>query len=82
MAHFENIDNFVIWCKTGPANSRVDEFELIEEICNKEFEIFKELLAESNRVKNKTLFLPIHPNYDLEFINKVIKKVNNFQYEV
>ena len=48
----------------------------------KEFEIFKELLAESNRVKNKTLFLPIHPNYDLEFINKVIKKVNNFQYEV
>ena len=48
----------------------------------KEFEIFKELLAESSRVKNKTLFLPIHPNYDLEFINKVIKKVNNFQYEV
>ena len=37
----QNIDNFVIWCKTGPANSRVDEFELIEEICNKEFEIFE-----------------------------------------
>ena len=48
----------------------------------KEFEIFKELLVESNRVKNKTLFLPIHPSYDLKFINKVIETVNNFQYEV
>ena len=48
----------------------------------KEFEIFKEPLVESNRVKNKTLFLPIHPNYNLNFIDKVIETVNNFQYEL
>jgi len=36
----QNINNFVIWCKTGPANSRVDEFEIIEEICTNEFENF------------------------------------------
>ena len=48
----------------------------------KEFEIFKESLIESNRVKNKTLFLPIHPNYSLKFIKKVIQTINNFPYEV
>ena len=37
----ENIDSLVTWCKTGPANSRVDEFELIEEIYNNEFENFE-----------------------------------------
>ena len=37
----QNIDNFVIWCKIGPANSRVDEFKLIEEIYDNEFEIFE-----------------------------------------
>lgn len=48
----------------------------------KEFEIFKEPLIESNRVKNKTLFLPIHPNYNSKFIKKVVKIVNNFAYEI
>ena len=27
----QDIDNLAHWCKTGPANSRVDEFELSEE---------------------------------------------------
>ena len=27
----QNIDNLVNWCQTGPANSRVDEFELFDE---------------------------------------------------
>ena len=48
----------------------------------KEFEIFKEPLIESNRVKNKTLFLPIHPNYSSKFIKKVVHIVNNFAYEI
>ena len=48
----------------------------------KEFEIFKSPLIESNRVKNMTLFLPIHPNYSSKFIKEVIQIVNNFKYEV
>ena len=47
-----------------------------------EFKIFKEPLIKSNRIKNKSLFLPIHPNYNLRFIKKIIETVNNFQYEV
>ena len=37
----QNIDNLIIWCKTGPANSRVDEFELSEENFTSEFENFE-----------------------------------------
>ena len=37
----QNIDNFVIWCKTGPANSRVDEFELLNENFTGKFENFE-----------------------------------------
>ena len=37
----QNIDNLTIWCKTGPANSRVDEFELSEENYTDEFENFE-----------------------------------------
>jgi len=37
----QNIDNLVTWCKTGPANSRVDEFELSEEDSTSEFENFE-----------------------------------------
>ena len=37
----ENIDNLVNWCKIGPANSRVDEFKLIDEPSNDEFENFE-----------------------------------------
>ena len=37
----QNIDNFVTWCKTGPANSRVDEFELLDENYTDEFENFE-----------------------------------------
>ena len=37
----QNIDNLVTWCKTGPANSRVDEFELSEENSTDEFENFE-----------------------------------------
>ena len=37
----QNIDNFVDWCKTGSANSRVDEFELSEENSTDEFENFE-----------------------------------------
>ena len=37
----QNTDNFMVWCKTGPANSRVDEFELIEEDYTGEFENFE-----------------------------------------
>ena len=37
----QNIDNLTNWCKTGPANSRVDEFKLIEEIYADEFENFE-----------------------------------------
>jgi len=37
----QNIGNFIIWCKTGPANSRVDEFELSEENLTNEFENFE-----------------------------------------
>ena len=36
-----NIDALADWCKTGPANSRVDEFELSEENSTDEFENFK-----------------------------------------
>ena len=36
-----NIDALVDWCKTGPANSRVDEFELLEEKSTGEFENFQ-----------------------------------------
>ena len=37
----QNINNLVDWCKTGPANSRVDEFELSEEGFTGEFENFE-----------------------------------------
>ena len=37
----QNIDALVDWCKTGPANSRVDEFELSEENSTGEFENFE-----------------------------------------
>ena len=37
----QDIDNLVHWCKTGPANSRVDEFELSEENISDEFETFE-----------------------------------------
>ncbi|MEC9435755.1 MAG: acylphosphatase [Thermoproteota archaeon] len=36
-----NVDNLADWCKTGPANSRVDEFELKEESITEEFENFE-----------------------------------------
>jgi len=37
----QNINNLTNWCKTGPANSRVDEFELSEEDSTGEFENFE-----------------------------------------
>ena len=37
----QNINNLATWCKTGPANSRVDEFELSEENSTSEFENFE-----------------------------------------
>ena len=37
----QNIENLVNWCKTGPANSRVDEFELLEENSTSEFKNFE-----------------------------------------
>tara|TARA_Y100001935_G_C17252446_1_gene481774 strand:- start:912 stop:1190 length:279 start_codon:yes stop_codon:yes gene_type:complete len=37
----QDIDNLAHWCKTGPANSRVDEFELSEENISDEFETFE-----------------------------------------
>ena len=37
----QDIDNLAHWCKTGPANSRVDEFELSEENVTDEFENFE-----------------------------------------
>jgi len=37
----QDIDNLTHWCKTGPANSRVDEFELSEENISDEFENFE-----------------------------------------
>ena len=37
----QDIDNLAHWCKTGPANSRVDEFELSEENVSDEFENFE-----------------------------------------
>jgi len=37
----QDIDNLANWCKTGPANSRVDEFELKEELITEEFENFE-----------------------------------------
>ena len=37
----QDIDNLAHWCKTGPANSRVDEFELSEENVTSEFENFE-----------------------------------------
>ncbi len=36
-----NINSLEDWCKTGPANSRVDEFELSEENSTGEFENFE-----------------------------------------
>ena len=36
-----NIDALIDWCKTGPANSRVDEFELVEENSTDEFKNFE-----------------------------------------
>ena len=36
-----NIHALAEWCKTGPANSRVDKFELIDENSTGEFEIFE-----------------------------------------
>ena len=35
-----NIHTLTDWCKTGPANSRVDKFQLIEENSTGEFENF------------------------------------------
>jgi len=37
----QDIDNLAHWCKTGPANSRVDEFELSEENISDKFETFE-----------------------------------------
>ena len=37
----QDIDNLSNWCRTGPANSRVDEFELQEESIAQEFENFE-----------------------------------------
>ena len=37
----QNIDNLSNWCRTGPANSRVDEFELKEESILEKFENFE-----------------------------------------
>jgi len=37
----QNINNLADWCKTGPANSRVDEFELSEEGSTGEFKNFE-----------------------------------------
>ena len=37
----QNIDNLITWCKTGPANSRVDEFELSEEHSTTELKFFE-----------------------------------------
>ena len=37
----QDIDKLTDWCRTGPANSRVDEFELTEESITKEFENFE-----------------------------------------
>ena len=37
----QDIDNLAHWCKTGPANSRVDEFELSEENISDEFDTFE-----------------------------------------
>ena len=37
----QDIDNLTQWCKTGPANSRVDKFELFEENYTGEFENFE-----------------------------------------
>ncbi len=37
----QDIDNLAHWCKTGPANSRVDEFEFSEENISDEFETFE-----------------------------------------
>ena len=36
-----NIDTLADWCKTGPANSRVDESKLLEEESTNEFKIFE-----------------------------------------
>ena len=37
----QDIDNLADWCKTGPANSRVDKFELLDEESADEFENFE-----------------------------------------
>ena len=37
----QDIDNLTNWCRTGPANSRVDEFEQKEESITEEFENFE-----------------------------------------
>ena len=37
----QDIENLTNWCKTGPANSRVDEFEQKEESITEEFENFE-----------------------------------------
>ena len=37
----QTIESFTNWCKTGPANSRVDEFELSEENYTGEYENFE-----------------------------------------
>ena len=37
----QDIDNLAHWCKTGPANSRVDEFELSEENISDKIETFE-----------------------------------------
>jgi len=37
----QDTENLPQWCKTGPANSRVDEFELSEENVTDEFENFE-----------------------------------------
>ena len=37
----QDIDNLTNWCRTGPANSRVDKFELKEESIIDKFENFE-----------------------------------------
>ena len=46
------------------------------------FEKYKLNMPNSEKVKYNTIFFPLHPDFTIEDIKKLIKTINNFNYEI
>ena len=46
------------------------------------FEEFKLNMPNSEKVKYNTIFFPLHPDFTIKDIKKLIKTINNFNYEI